>query len=65
MSSFIEIIQSAERNLNSNENNDSELNNWMILILRFAKKGKENEVIEEIDSFFSYFWHNDRLNMIS
>ncbi len=54
MSSFIEIIQTAERNLKSNENNDSELNNWMILILRFGKKGMENDVIKEIDSFFSY-----------
>lgn len=44
MSLFIEIIQTAERNLKSNENNDSELNNWMILILRFAKKGKENDL---------------------
>lgn len=56
MSSFIEIIQTAEKNLNLFENEGSELNKWMVLILRFAKKGKENDVIEEIDSFFSYFW---------
>ena len=54
MSSFIEIIQTAEKNLKSNEINDSELNNWMVLILKFAKKGKENDLIKEIDSFFSY-----------
>lgn len=61
MGSFIEIIQNYDQRM-GNESNGSDLNNWTLLLTRFATKPLPPTLINQIDSHFSFFWDQNRLN---
>lgn len=61
MGSFIEIIQNYDQRM-GNDSNGSDLNNWTLLLTRFASKPLSTVLINQIDGHFSYFWGQNRLN---
>ena len=61
MGSFIEIIQNYDQRM-GNDSNGSDLNNWTLLLTRFASKPLSTVLINQIDSHFSYYWGQNRLN---
>ena len=61
MGSFIEIIQNYDQRM-GNDSNGSDLNNWTLLLTRFASKPLSPILINQIDSHFSFFWEQNRLN---
>lgn len=62
MGSFIEIIQNYNQSMD-NESNGSDLNNWTLLLTRFhASKPFSPVLINQIDSHFSFYWAQNRLN---
>jgi len=63
MGSFIEIIQNYDQRM-GNDSNGSDLNNWTLLLTRFASKPLSPTLINLIDSHFSYYWGQNRLNQM-
>lgn len=61
MGSFIEIIQNYDQRM-GNDSNGSDLNNWTLLLTRFASKPLNPVLINQIDSHFSFFYDHNRLN---
>lgn len=64
MGSFIEIIQNYDQRM-GNDNNGSDLNNWTLLLGRFSSKPLSTQLVNQIDSHFSHFWAQNRLNNMS
>ena len=48
-----------------NDDKGSELNNWMTLLTRFSNRPLSKQLIGQIDSHFSYFWAQNRLDSIT
>ena len=65
MNSFISIIVNAEKSLNADKSDGAELNSWMLLLLRFTTNANEHLIVEKIDSYFAYYWQNDRIDTLN
>ena len=65
MNSFQEIIKNYDQRM-GNDNEGSDLNNWIMRLTRFTEKNKPlgTQLINQIDRHFSFFWGSDRLRHI-
>ena len=65
MNSFQEIIKNYDQRM-GNDNEGSDLNNWIMRLTRFTDKNKplQTQLINQIDRHFSFFWSSDRLRHI-
>jgi hypothetical protein len=65
MNSFQEIIKNYDQRM-GNDNEGSDLNNWIMRLTRFTDKNKPlgTPLINQIDRHFSFYWGSDRLRHI-
>jgi len=63
MGSFIEIVQNYDQRTGGEDNN-SDLTNWMALLIRFTDQPLPESLINQVNRQWSYYWAKDRLKNI-